>query len=141
MVIAALLVFDTVGGVLTNSTNTAKRWYHREGQKFKQHFSFISIHTIQLFLVTWFFWERDWSFFALSYGYLLIAAFFILFVPLYVQRPTALLFYLGAILLNIYVFTPVEGMEWFIPFFFLKLLISNLPKEAPYSPFQEQIQG
>src|SRR5689334_2364267 len=29
IVVAAVMIFDLVGGVLTNSTNSAKRWYHR----------------------------------------------------------------------------------------------------------------
>lgn len=27
--IAVILVFDIVGGIATNATSTAKRWYHR----------------------------------------------------------------------------------------------------------------
>jgi len=131
-VIAAVLAFDVVGGVITNATNSAKRWYHRKEQKFKQHFFFIMTHALQIFLVAWLFRNHDWVYFIGWYGYLLVAACIILRVPLYLQRPFALLLYTGAILLDNYAALPVAGMEWFIPLFFLKLLISHLLIEAPY---------
>ena len=86
-IIATLLTMDMVGGAITNATNTAKRWYHREGQGFQQHFLFISIHATQLLLVAWFFCRSHWwSFFGILYGYLLVTAFVILSVP---ALPTA----------------------------------------------------
>ena len=36
----AFLAFDFMGGVLTNATAAAKRWYHRPGQGWQQHLSF-----------------------------------------------------------------------------------------------------
>ncbi|WP_462323105.1 hypothetical protein [Halochromatium sp.] len=30
--LCAVLAFDMVGGVVTNATSSAKRWYHRDGQ-------------------------------------------------------------------------------------------------------------
>lgn len=125
------------GGVITNATNSAKRWYHREGQGFKQHFSFIAIHALQLFIVAWFFYPGFWlHFFGILYLYLLVSALVILLVPLYLQRPVAILFYGIVILINNYAMIPIEGMEWFVPVFFLKLLISHLLKEAPFSRYQ-----
>ena len=131
--IATLLTMDMVGGAITNATNTAKRWYHREGQGFQQHFLFIAIHATQLFLVAWFFCGSHWwSFFGILYGYLLVTAFVILSVPLSLQRPVAILCYVGSILINCYVIAPIPGLEWFVPVFFLKLLISHLLEEAPF---------
>ena len=132
LVVAGLLAFDLVGGVVTNATSAAKRWYHRAGQGFAQHFTFIAVHAVQLFLVAWLFRGGDWAFFGALYGYLLAATLIILRTPLYRQRPVALLLYSGAILINSYVFTPTAGLEWFIPIFYLKLLVSHLLKEVPY---------
>lgn len=44
----AILGFDLVGGVLTNATAAAKRWYHRPGQGCLQHMAFVSMHLFQL---------------------------------------------------------------------------------------------
>ncbi|MEM9246668.1 MAG: hypothetical protein AAGA67_13145, partial [Cyanobacteria bacterium P01_F01_bin.153] len=38
----AILGFDIAGGVLTNATAAAKRWYHRLGQGRRQHFNFVA---------------------------------------------------------------------------------------------------
>ena len=131
-VLAIVIALDMVGGVVTNATASGKRWYHREGQGFKQHFGFVIIHAFQLLLVVIFFRSGDWLFFVILYGYLLIATLIILRSPLYLQRPVALILYIGALLMNCYVFTPTIGLEWFVPIFFLKLLISHVLKEAPY---------
>lgn len=53
-------------------------------------------------------------------------------MPLYLQRAVARLLFVGALLLNIYGLPPTAGLEWFVPVFFLKLIVSYLPKEAPY---------
>jgi hypothetical protein len=57
-ILAAWLAFDMVGGIITNATSSAKRWYHRPGQGFKEHFNFIALHIGYLFLVAWLF--RRW---------------------------------------------------------------------------------
>ncbi len=133
-IVAALLAVDMVGGVLTNATAAAKRWYHREGQGFRQHYGFVMIHALQLGLVAFLFRDLDWLFFVVFYTYLLVTAALLLRAPLYLQRPLALLLLLIAIALDQYGFSPTPGFEWFVPVFFLKLLVSHLLKEAPYEP-------
>lgn len=130
--IAALLVLDLLGGIITNATSTAKRWYHRPGQGFKQHLSFIALHGIHVFVVAWLFRSRDIPFFLSVYAYLLISSTIILRCPLYLQRPVAFLLYGLGVLLNSYLLTATVGLEWFLPLFLMKLLISHLLKEAPY---------
>lgn len=137
LLVAGVLAFDMTGGIVTNATSSAKRWYHREGAGFWQHLGFILLHGAQVFLVTWLFLGMDWTFFGVFYGYLIVASLIVLWTPLYLQRPSALLLYCGAVLLNRYAFTATVGMEWFIPFFFMKLLVSHLVKEAPYRPEDE----
>jgi hypothetical protein len=132
--VAALLALDLMGGVITNATSAAKRWYHRDGQGRRQHVSFVAVHAAQLFLVAWLFRGMDWPYFAAFYGYLMAASLIIVFAPLYLQRPVALLLVVGAVLLENYVFSATPGMEWFVTVFFLKLLVSHLLKEIPYPP-------
>ncbi|MBD2259434.1 hypothetical protein [Pseudanabaena sp. FACHB-2040] len=122
----ALLALDLVGGVLTNATSAAKRWYHRPGQGWQQHLAFVSLHVIHVWLVAVLFRGGDWVFGLSTSGYLLGAAILILRSPLYLQRPVALGLYGLALLGDRYLFTPTPGLEWFLPFFFLKLLVSHL---------------
>jgi uncharacterized membrane protein YuzA (DUF378 family) len=133
--LVGLLAFDLIGGIITNATSTAKRWYHRTGQEgFSAHIPFVAVHGLHLFIVAALFRNTDWSFFILLYGYLLLSSVVILRSPLYLQRPVSFVLYCGAVLLGMYVFTPTPGLEWFVPFFYLKLLVSHLVKEAPFTP-------
>lgn len=128
----AFLGFDCVGGILTNATATAKRWYHRPEQGWRQHLAFVGMHIVQISLVALLFRESDWIFLAIVSGYLIIASIAILFSPLYLQRPIALGLYGVALLGDRYLLSPTLGLEWFLPFLMLKLLVSHLLKEAPY---------
>ena len=131
-IVATIIIFDFTGGITANATTSAKRWYHREGQKFKQLFGFVATHAFQIFIVAWLFRGLDFIYFTVVYLYLLASAFVVLKVPLRIQRSFALLFTVGAIILSLYVISPTPGLEWFIPFLFLKLMISHLTKEEPY---------
>jgi len=135
--VAGLLAFDMTGGIITNATSTAKRWYHRDGQGFQQHFVSSTAHIVHLFLVAWLFRSLDWGFFVATTLYLLVATVIILKSPLYLCRPVAYLLYAIALLMGVYGFTPTVGLEWFLPFFYLKLLISHLLREEPYRPTSE----
>ena len=130
----SILGFDLLGGVLTNATSSAKRWFHREGQTWQHHLVFVSIHMLHIFLVALLFRNGDWSFLAIASSYLIGSSILILRTPLYLQRPVAFGLYGLALLGNSYLFAPTVGLEWFVPLFFLKILISHLLKEAPYRP-------
>jgi hypothetical protein len=133
--IVVLLAFDLVGGVITNATSTAKRWYHRAGQDgLAAHLPFIAVHGIHLLLIAVFFRQMDWMYIIVLYGYLLIATLLLTRFPLYLQRPAGMALFCGAVLLGWYVLTPTPGLEWFVPLFYLKLLVCHLLKEAPFSP-------
>ena len=129
-----ILGFDLVGGVLTNATAAAKRWYHRPGQGWRQHMGFVCVHLVHIGLVALLLRGGDWLFFAGVSSYLLLAAGLILASPLYLQRPVALGLYGLALLGDRYVFVPTPGFEWFLPLFFLKLLVSHLLHETAYQP-------
>lgn len=136
-----LLAFDIAGGIITNATSSAKRWYHRAGQGFKQHFGAVAIHLIHIILVSWLYLGLDMAWFLIAGGYLLIAAAVVLLVPQYLQRPTALVLYAGGLLISLYLLRQPEALEWFLPLFYLKLLVSHLPKEEPYRPDEAANQG
>jgi hypothetical protein len=54
--------------------------------------------------------------------------------PLYLKRPVALGLYVVALLLSLYAFDVPAGLAWFLPVFYLKLLVSHLLPEAPFAP-------
>jgi hypothetical protein len=135
--VCCILAFDTAGGIITNATSSAKRWYHRTGRGFKQHFGMVSLHLLHLLLVSWLYLSFDIWWFAITGAYLLFSATIVLSVPQYLQRPVAVTVYACALLMSIYVLSQPTGLEWFLPLFYLKLLVSHLPKEEPYRPTSE----
>ncbi len=134
LILVGVLVLDMVGGVLTNATSSAKRWYHREGQGVRQHMTFVLLHVTQPTLVVLFFDPGNWSFVAGTFGYVTVASLFVLATPLYLQRPLALLLMLGGVLIGIYALEVPPYFEWFAPLYFTKLLVSHLLREEPYRP-------
>lgn len=134
--VCAVFALDLVGGIATNATSSAKRWYHRPGQGFAQHFVFVLLHLIHPALIAWLFRDGDWSFAIVIGGYLLLASATILLTPLYLRRVVALLLLTLALVMEPHLFEPTPGMEWFIPAFFLKVLVSHLLREEPYRPMR-----
>ncbi len=130
----SLLALDIAGGVVTNATSSAKRWYHRAGRNFLHHFGFVSLHLFHLLIVSALYLEFNIVWIMVAGGYMLCSTLLILAVPLYLQRPVAVTAYSGAVLICSYVLTQPEGVEWFLPLFYLKLLVSHLLKEEPYRP-------
>ena len=126
VLVSALLALDTVGGVLTNSTVPAKRWFHRPGQTNINHFFFVVIHALQLGLFAIFFRSDPLPFFLSVYCWLLMASLFILCSGHRIKRPVAMLLYMITLIGNLYFWKPTETVEWFLPVFFLKLLICHL---------------
>lgn len=138
---AALLAFDISGGITTNATSSAKRWYHREGQGMKAHLAFLSVHIVQICASGLLFGESSWNYILITYGLLMAGGLIILMVPIYLQRSTALAFTTLGILLSIYNVIPqISGMEWFAPLIFIKLFASHLPTEAPFSSERHSYQ-
>ena len=139
--LAALLALDLLGGIITNATSAAKRWYHRPGQGFRQHFNFVILHVLHVTIVAFLFRNGDQLFLGVVAGYLLVAAFTILKTPLYLKRPVAFGLYSLALLGDRYGLSPTPGLEWFLPFFFFKLLVSHLLPETPcylFIPFSKE---
>ena len=128
---------DIIGGIITNATSTAKRWFHREGQGFKQHMSFILTHFVQLSLYSWAFLNFDIMWIVVIGGYMVLACSLVMKTPLYLQRPVALTLYSLSVIISIYWAQAPQGLEWFLPLFYLKLLVSHVLREEPYRPEQE----
>jgi hypothetical protein len=130
-VVASLLAADLVGGVATNATETAQRWYHRQGQTARDHLIFIGVHVAQIALVAWVFRSGDWLFVAGTYSYLMLVSVVVASVPSSMKRPMAMLAVVDALVIGLMIFTPTPGLEWFFPALVLKLIachfLPNLP--------------
>ena len=136
--VAAFFALDMVGGIATNLTSAAKRWNFREGNGFKQHMTFVGLHIVQLTMLSYFFLDFDILWIATIYGFLMLSCAFILMFPLYLQRPVSGMVYSLALVLSLYLFKSPEHLEWFLPLFFFKLLISHVVQEEPYRPENQQ---
>ncbi len=134
LALIAFLAFDLLGGVLTNATGATKRWFHRPGQGVRQQFGFVAIHIIHIAIVAVLFRGGDGAYFSVVGGYLLISAIAILATPLYLQRPIGFGLYALALIGAGRLFEATPGLEWFLPLFFLKLLVCHLIFETPFRP-------
>ncbi len=134
LLIYCVLVFDIVGGIVTNATSTAKRWFHREAQTWRDHLGFIALHFLQVAVIAMLFRDFDWAYGVFLSAYLIGAAGIILLLPLYLQRPVALFLVAMGMLLEIYGWGPSAEVPWFTAFLLLKLLAAHLLREEPYRP-------
>jgi hypothetical protein len=141
LIVGALLALDIAGGVVTNATSSAKRWYHRAGQGAVNHLAFLAVHILHLLLLVVFFRAGDWGYALGAYGYVMLTAAIVTFSPLYLRRPIAFTGLMGAFVLNAYVLLPTPGFEWFLPAYTLKLLVAHLLREEPYRPLIETGAG
>ncbi len=130
--IAVVLAFDIAGGITTNATSSAKRWFHRSSQSQRDYWNFIAMHLIHLGLFAGFFVADEVVWFILSSVLLAGAACLIIYAPLYLKRPIAYSVYMVVFLLSQFWLEAPVGVEWFLPLFYFKLLVSHLPPEAPF---------
>lgn len=133
LAVVTLLALDIGGGVSANASNSAKRWFHRPGQGARHHLLFVFAH-VHPFVLALAFPPFGWVGAAVVYSYLLAASLSVVFVPLYLKRPVAFVVYCGGLLISLYAVSPPAGLEWFAPFFFLKLLVAHLLPEEAYRP-------
>lgn len=133
-VVGAVLAFDLFGGVVTNATSAAKRWYHRADQTWRHHMGFILVHALQPALVVGFFAPTQVGFALASFGFVLAGALVILFAPLYLRRPLASSLVALAVVVGLYGLESPAYFEWFFPVYALKLLHAHLLFEAPFRP-------
>lgn len=136
IVVAIVLAADLGGGLVTNATSAAKRWYHRPGHGRAAHLKFVAVHGIHIAAVATVFAADGIAYFLAAYGYLMLAAGLIVMAPLYLQRPVAMgVAGLGIALAQLPLLA-VPGLGWFLPLLLLKLLVAHLLKEAPFARTQ-----
>ncbi len=136
--VAALLALDVGGGVVANSLNACKRFYHAPLHPdetgivaaAKNPWFFVALHIHPV--LVWGLYGGGVGAGLAWYLALLLAGAAVLKAPLYLRRPLAMLGILLALLTNLYLVSPPVGFEWLIPALFLKILYGHLVREEPY---------
>ncbi|MCK2252117.1 hypothetical protein [Crossiella sp. S99.1] len=130
IVVLVVLAVDLVGGVLTNSTTAAKRWYHRDPRS-GARVRFVALHLVHLVLFGLLVLDRDWVW-ALGNAVLLVLGTVLIEAsPVPARRVVAMAAFLVAVLVNL-VWLPVPvALVWVPVFFQLKLLVCHLVPEVP----------
>lgn len=131
--IAVLVLFgiDAIGGVLTNSTGAAKRWYHRPGTR-TERLSFVAFHFVHLAVIGLVVLANDWGWIGVNVVILVGSAIVIEFSPIDIRRPIAGGLFISAVLLNLW-FAPIAAeLMWAPVIFYFKLLICHMLPEAPF---------
>lgn len=140
-IIAGLMALDILGGVVANSLNTCKRFYHTPRRPdetgstafAKNHIAFTALHVYPL-IAGLFFGKIDLVYGLVWYTVLLLSSIAVLQTPLYLRRPLSLGIIITAILVNLYLIRPILGFEWLIPALFLKIVYGHIVREEPYRP-------
>jgi hypothetical protein len=139
--IAGLMAVDILGGVVANSLNSCKRFYHTPLKPeetgttafAKNHIAFTALH-LYPWVAGLFFGKTNWEYGLFWYGALLLSSIFVLQSPLYLRRPLAVGMIMIAILVNLYLIQPIPGFEWLAPALFLKIVYGHIVREEPYRP-------
>jgi hypothetical protein len=132
LVVVALAGLDLIGGVLTNSTNAAKRWYHRPYPGARRvRLLFVAAHLVHLTAMGFVVLSGDWRWTLTNGALLLAGAAVVEFTPLPLKRPVSMAVLMAAVLVNLFWLEVPAALGWFAPLFFLKLLVCHLVPEAP----------
>lgn len=143
--LAGLIAMDVFAGLVANSLNSCKRFYHTQPKSdeprytsfFKNHFLFVILHIYPL-LASLIFGNGNFIYGVFWYIFMIFCAWIIIKTPLYLQRPVSFLCVATAILLNIYLIPVIDGFAWLVPALFIKIFYGYLVQEEPYRPLNEQ---
>lgn len=144
-ILAGFLAFDVIGGVVANSLNSCKRFYHSPAKPdepgytglVKNHLVFSAFH-VHTFLVALLYGGTHYLFGIFWYVYLMVSTVVLIKTPLYLKRPAAFLSIALALLLNFYVIPVIPGFEWLAPALMIKIVYGHLVQEEPYRPQTEK---
>lgn len=139
-IIAIAIGADISAGAVANALNSCKRFYHSPIQPGEEKYRilkdplfFTAFHIYPL--IVWLAFDRtNWLFAVVWYTLLLLGAWIILRIPLYLRRPVSIAIVLLVILMNTYLLTPIAGFEWLAPLLFIKIIAGHAVREEPYRP-------
>jgi hypothetical protein len=114
------LALDLGGGVVANSLESTKRWYHREGRSNRNHLNFILIHGIHIIVVVLVF-NIGFDFLLFWILFFYIIAIISLKTSVEYRMALILAFFPFVFLINQAFFSIPIYLSWFIPILYLKL--------------------
>ncbi|MEU8776885.1 hypothetical protein [Streptomyces sp. NPDC048606] len=133
--VVVLIGLDLLGGILTNATNAAKRWYHRQGEGVRRaRLTFVGAHVLHLAAMGLVVLDGDWRWVLGQSAVLAVGAVTVEYAPVHLTRPVAMAVFTAATLIGLFWLTVPAALAWFTPLFFLKLLVCHLVPEAPLAP-------
>lgn len=139
----ALLAYDVAGGAVANQLNSCKRFYHSAPApaepaparlaKNPRLFTALHVQPVLAALVL----PADLPAACAWYVLLQLAVAVVLALPLYLRRPAATALVVLAVIAND--IRPLgDGLRWFVPVLFVKMLIGHAVREEPYAPDRVQ---
>ncbi|BBZ14029.1 hypothetical protein MBRA_42240 [Mycobacterium branderi] len=123
IVVLAVMVFDLVGGIMTTSSATANRWYHRPGLAARRfRVAFVIAHALLYLAPTALLFDTGWAWAAVNATLLISIGAAVEFAPADLKRLAALGLTLAAVLVNL-IWLPVQpALAWIPLFLFVKVL-------------------
>jgi hypothetical protein len=139
-IIALAIGADISAGAVANALNSCKRFYHSPIQpgeekyrSIKNPILFSAMHVYPL--IIWLAFDRtNWIFGIVWYTLLVLCAWLVGQVPLYLQRPAAVMLIVFVLLANAYLIQSIPGFEWLAPLLFIKIILGHAVREEPYRP-------
>ncbi|MFN2195200.1 MAG: hypothetical protein ACK2UW_03655 [Anaerolineales bacterium] len=140
IILVVLVCMDIGGGVVANSLNSCKRTYHTPPSpqaglterlmKNPMIFTAWHIHPILVGGLLGGSWLQGIAW----YGLVLVSAFVVLTMPLYLKRPVAMGLVLSALFVAFYLLPLAPAFAWLGPALFLKIVLGHIVPEEPYRP-------
>jgi len=122
LILLFVLMWDVVGGAVSNSTSSTNRWYMRHPIRIR--FVFIAIHIIQPFLLVWILDDSNLIFALVLYSYMILCAIIILIIQQpELQRPLATVFYIIGMMLITFLFNLSITLQIFGYLYLFKLIV------------------
>ena len=134
----AFFAFDIAGGAVANMLNSCKRFYHTQmhpgegisARLVKNPMLFTAIHVHPMIIA--YFLDGSLLNAAIWYALLLASVTTVLALPLYLRRAAATGLTVLAILGSQHLLPLGDGLDWFIPCLFIKMVLGHAVQEEPY---------
>ena len=139
--VCAVVAMDLFGGAVSNATSSTKRQYFGPdfadvpgiGRLARHPIVFTALH-VYPFIIVALFPDGSWAWAAATYAFVVVSAVVLdLVVSPYLQRPVAMLLFVGGVALSVFV-VPPPGWAWFPVVFLAKLVLAHAVREEPYRP-------
>lgn len=148
LLIAAAVAFDVAGGVVANTLNSCKRFFHapptdeepRYVGIFRNELFFAALH-VHPIVIAAFLPENRLLTGVFWYIALQLCVLVVRLVPLYLKRPVSFLLISLAIIIELYFVSFSTAFAWLVPFLFLKIVYGHGVREEPYRPIHEAGQN